>query len=144
MRLIIGLLLVVVQTLALTVIEEYGKCKDDQGFGNATLVCDLGNRLSERTTAKLTYLLNDLRDNIPCKCETGCDRVDGRDGYLGLIMVTESKNSKSLAQDAKQIYEDAGMNLNGCDHGLLLIYLKDSQQVGFSILPLIIPFYPLL
>ncbi|CAJ0924334.1 unnamed protein product, partial [Mesorhabditis belari] len=90
MRLLFFSVIVLVQITAIEISEEYDRCKKE-GFGNETLVCDLDNRLSERTTAKLNFLLNDLRDSVPCKCETGCKREDGRGGYFGLLMITDSK-----------------------------------------------------
>ncbi|KAK5975663.1 hypothetical protein GCK32_019637, partial [Trichostrongylus colubriformis] len=111
--------------------DEYQTCKNDADYGNSTLVCDTAHRLANSTTEKLTDMLRKLQARIGCECVDGCRRADGRDQFIGLLHVTNTKNTDDLKSDMEREYADAKLGNVTCDHGLLLVYLKDTQKVSF-------------
>ncbi|XGW23222.1 hypothetical protein V3C99_005455 [Haemonchus contortus] len=110
--------------------DEYETCKNDADYGNTTLVCDPSHRLANSTTEKLTDMLRKLQSRIGCECVDGCRRADGRDNFIGLLHVTNTKNTDDLKADMEREYAAAKLGNVTCDHGLLLVYLKDSQKLA--------------
>ncbi|WKX91292.1 hypothetical protein Q1695_009827 [Nippostrongylus brasiliensis] len=110
--------------------DEYETCKGDGDYGNRSLVCDPSHRLADTTTTKLTDMLRKLQRRIGCECVDGCRREDGRDEFIGLLHVTNTKNTDDLKTDMEKEYSDAKLGNVTCDHGLLLVYLKDTQKLA--------------
>ncbi|KAJ1371313.1 hypothetical protein KIN20_033247 [Parelaphostrongylus tenuis] len=110
--------------------DEYLACRDGADYGNATLVCDPSHRLANVTTSKLTDMLKTLQWRIGCECVDGCRRADGRDEFIGLLHVTNSKATDDLKSDMEKEYADAKLGNVTCDNGLLLVYLKDAQKLA--------------
>ncbi|KAK0426693.1 hypothetical protein QR680_009849 [Steinernema hermaphroditum] len=126
----LALLLLGVQTTsAASTLEEYEKCKSE-GFGNKTLVCDPSHTLKPATVDKLVRLLKELQNKVKCDCANQCVREEGlSDKYIGLLQVTDEKAAQPLNETAKHIYDDAKLGNEECDHGLLILYLKDKQKL---------------
>uniref|UniRef100_A0A158P6J5 ULP_PROTEASE domain-containing protein n=1 Tax=Angiostrongylus cantonensis TaxID=6313 RepID=A0A158P6J5_ANGCA len=120
--------------------DEYLTCRDDADYGNTTLVCDPSHRLANITTSKLTDMLKTLQWRIGCECVDGCRRANGRDEFIGLLHVTNTKavssfdrdylriNTDDLKSEMEKEYADAKLGNATCDNGLLLVYLKDAQK----------------
>uniref|UniRef100_A0A915A055 TPM domain-containing protein n=3 Tax=Parascaris univalens TaxID=6257 RepID=A0A915A055_PARUN len=116
-----------------SILSDYERCKKE-GFGNTVLVCDADEVLANSTRAKLTTLLKDLQTRILCQCAKGCMRSSGSDKYLGVLLVTDSNKINDTAQplneSAQRIYKDAELGNVDCQNGLLIIYIKDKQQLA--------------
>ncbi|EFO25008.2 hypothetical protein LOAG_03481 [Loa loa] len=117
---------------AATVLDDYTICKAD-GFSRASLLCDVDNTLAFHTQQKLISLLDDLQRKVKCSCESGCERVDGNNRYIGVLLVTNSTkvadSDEPLNETAKKIYYDAQLGNVHCNNGLLIIYIKDKKQL---------------
>ncbi|VDN02624.1 unnamed protein product [Thelazia callipaeda] len=118
---------------AVSVLDDYKICKSN-GFGRSLLVCDVNNTLALRTQKKLTLLLNELQQKVKCKCEHGCQRTDGNNRYIGVLLVTNStkilNSNETLNKTAQKIYEDIELGNIHCDGGLFIIYIKDKNQLA--------------
>ncbi|KHN76566.1 hypothetical protein Tcan_11474 [Toxocara canis] len=116
-----------------SMLRDYERCKKE-GFGRTVLLCDADEVLANSTVVKLTTLLKDLQTKIPCQCPKGCIRSDGTDKYIGVLLVTNSDKindtAKALNESAHEIYEDAELGNADCYNGLLIIYIKDKQQLA--------------
>ncbi|ETN86225.1 hypothetical protein NECAME_01353 [Necator americanus] len=110
--------------------DEYELCRNDSDYGNSTLVCDPSHRLANTTASKLTDMLWKLQERVGCECVDGCRRENGRDEFIGLLHVTNSKNTDDLKADMEREYTNAKLGNASCDHGLLLVYLKDTQKLA--------------
>lgn len=110
--------------------EETEQCKAESGYGRKTFVCDVHGRLAATTKKKLTDMLASLKDRIGCECADGCLRADGTDAFIGLLHVTSSKNTDDLKRDMEKEYDEAKLGNTTCDHGLVMVYLKDTQQLA--------------
>uniref|UniRef100_A0A8R1ELB3 Uncharacterized protein n=1 Tax=Caenorhabditis japonica TaxID=281687 RepID=A0A8R1ELB3_CAEJA len=113
--------------------QETEQCKSENGYGRKTFVCDVHGRLATTTRKKLTDILASLKDRIGCECADGCVRADGTDAFIGLLHVTSSKNTDDLKRDMEKEYNEAKLGNTTCDHGLVMVYLKDTQQVRMCI-----------
>ncbi|CAI4222432.1 unnamed protein product [Auanema sp. JU1783] len=110
--------------------DEFEACKKDEDFGNKSLVCDPSHRLAASTRKKLTDMLTSLQTKIGCECIDGCRRDDGRDGFIGVLHVSTSKNSENLEEDVREEYANLKLGNASCDHGLVLVYMKDTQKLA--------------
>ncbi|KAL6732682.1 hypothetical protein Aduo_003418 [Ancylostoma duodenale] len=122
--------LIVFQIYASVYWDEYVTCRNDLDYGNTTLVCDPSHRLANTTDAKLTDMLWKLQSRVGCECVDGCRRDNGRDEFIGLLHVTNSKNTDDLKADMQREYAAAKLGNASCDHGLLLVYLKDTHKLA--------------
>ncbi|VDK68847.1 unnamed protein product [Litomosoides sigmodontis] len=115
-----------------TVLEDYTICKAD-GFSLTSLLCDVDDTLTSYTQQKLISLLSDLQQVVKCNCNNGCERPDGTDRYVGVLLVTNSTkvadSDLPLNEIAKKIYYDAQLGNTDCNNGLLIIYIKDRKQL---------------
>ncbi|CAD6184130.1 unnamed protein product [Caenorhabditis auriculariae] len=111
-------------------LNETETCQRDEGYGRRSVVCDLNGRLAATTRRKLSDILTGLRDRIGCECVDGCMRADGTDAFIGLLHVTSSHNTEDLKDDMRKEYESLTLGNATCDHGLILVYLKDTQQLA--------------
>uniref|UniRef100_A0A0N5AYU7 TPM domain-containing protein n=1 Tax=Syphacia muris TaxID=451379 RepID=A0A0N5AYU7_9BILA len=116
-----------------SIIGDYDRCLDD-GFGRSELICDPGNLLSNTTKAHLRSLLSVLEQKVQCDCDIGCQRPDGNDKYLGLLIATTLRDVQATGVDletvAQYIFENTNLTNEGCDNGILIIYVKDKRQLA--------------
>uniref|UniRef100_A0A0R3RKL5 VWFA domain-containing protein n=1 Tax=Elaeophora elaphi TaxID=1147741 RepID=A0A0R3RKL5_9BILA len=122
-----------VDVVATTILDDYTICKAG-GFSRSLLLCDVDDTLAFQTQQKLISLLNDLQQKVKCSCESGCQRPDGNDRYIGILLVTNStkvaNNDEALNETVKKIYYDMQLGNVHCDNGLLIIYIKDKKQLA--------------
>lgn len=117
---------------ATNILDDYTICKAD-GFSRASLLCDVDDTLAFHTHQKIISLLNDLQRKVKCNCESGCERPDGNNRYIGVLLVTNSTkvadSDEPLNEIAKKIFYDAQLGNAHCDNGFLIIYIKDKKQL---------------
>ncbi|KAL3998043.1 hypothetical protein ACH3XW_13430 [Acanthocheilonema viteae] len=122
-----------VDVIATTILDDYAICKAG-GFGRALLLCDVDDTLAFHTQQKLISLLNDLQRKVKCNCDSGCQRSDGNDRYIGVLLITNSTkiadSDEPLNETAQKIYYDAQLGNVHCDNGLLITYIKDKKQLA--------------
>ncbi|CAI5438186.1 unnamed protein product [Caenorhabditis angaria] len=123
-------LLLIQQVKCTVFLDEAEQCQKEDGYGRQNFVCDVHGRLAATTRKKLTDILAGLKDRIGCECADGCLRSDGTDSFIGLLHVTSSKNTDDLKRDMEAEYNNAELGNTTCDHGLVMVYLKDTQQLA--------------
>ncbi|CAB3407545.1 unnamed protein product [Caenorhabditis bovis] len=113
-----------IETVCSTFLDETEQCRKEDGYGRRSFVCDVHGRLAANTKKKLMDILTGLKDRIGCECPDGCTRSDGTDWFIGLL------HTDDLKRDMQTEYENAELGNTTCDHGLVMVYLKDTQQLA--------------
>lgn len=131
-----ALVALVMPTVRGDLLDDYKTCKS-QGFANSTFVCDVDHVLSDKTVSNLEKVLLDIQTKIECQCDDRelCYRNPGNGistAYMVVLIATTSEKTKeeNLNETAQTIYYDAKLGRNDCDNGMLVIYIKDTNQIA--------------
>ncbi|CAD5210583.1 unnamed protein product [Bursaphelenchus xylophilus] len=118
-------------------IEDFKNCKKESGFSlkDESLICDPRNDLKPGTLKKLTDILRHVQTKLKCECADLCARDTDLDGkFVGLLQVTNTEalndTGRSFDEVANEIYELSGLGNKECDNGMLLFYVKDTQELA--------------